>query len=192
MNPWIEEPALVPESNFQNDGFGSDYHAWNNMAPELEFCERVAEEASKVHPNGLIVETGLGQGFVTRRVLEVLEERPQYVVFDTDERWHDYLLKGFKGRKWPWPNLPYFTVGKLGGFYCMQADLVILDSDTSVRQDEFLSWEQHGKSGSVCIIHDTYHRTQPPGEITSWVRRLKHWTVEWLDNPRGGAIVIHP
>lgn len=194
-NPWEKEPELFPESKFQSDGFGgSEWHAWNSMSPELEFCEWVKDTtaalvAEQAHVS--VLETGMGQGYVTRRVLSALRPFDLFEVYENDQNFIDLMASAFRDHTWPWLNYPFIFSGLPSAVSMARADLVILDSDLNHRYTEMDVWAKWGKPGSQMIVHDTYHRKQPDSELASKVKRIGGVEL-WFDNPRGAALLRHP
>lgn len=178
MTPWEREPEPRAEARWNR--LGGDYLAWNAYSPEVVFCELVGAMVAIARP-ALVVETGVGQGYVTRRILRALPRGSRYIGFESDERW----------RRQAGAHLPRIAttpspdVGLLAS-----ADLVVLDSDPPLRQEELRGWISAGRPGSLAIVHDVI-----PGH-----HGLKRELAELLaplgglftPNPRGGWIGRHP
>ena len=182
-NPWIVEPELVSESNFQaKPERGEGYSSWNVMSPELEFClwvGAIAETLETETPT--VLETGMGQGYVTRRVLAALPPAHIYYAYEPMKVYQDLVPA----------DVPILVIdGTPTGHMFKKADLVILDSDMRYRRQELENWVEYGKPGSHMVIHDTYHSLTPQGELTKFIRSL-HLTGDYWDNPRGAFHSVH-
>lgn len=182
-NPWIKEPEPEDESRFHPWPIEKGWHSWNAMSPELEFCEVVSDLASLLPDGSVILETGMGQGYITRRVLQFMPTGSLYRVFEDDDR--------FIGMVPSIQKLQFNLLrGSPGPTLIAEADLVILDSDTKYRTQELKNWIEHGKQGSGMIIHDTYHKMSPPGDFTREIQKAELEGI-WLNNPRGGFYATH-
>lgn len=70
--------------------------AWNDISPELQFClyaEWIAGQMKTERDNITVLETGMGQGFVTRRVLFALESGDVYYAYDMEPRWKEMITE---------------------------------------------------------------------------------------------------
>jgi hypothetical protein len=185
LNPWIKEPELVDEWEFSKIKKG--FHSWNSMSPELEFCNVAGYVVETLPDYARIIETGTGQGYVTRRVMAAMNANTHtFNTYDHDVKWLDLII---------WDHLPMVDVTAQPGqpsLYDMKdADFVILDSETLRRLDELRMWLKHGKKGSLLLIHDTFHHRPGFNDTTKLIRRnrLQGW---FLPNPRGSFLGVHP
>jgi hypothetical protein len=173
VNPWIEEPELIKEG---------DCHSWNMMSPELEFCQYVQDQVAQLTTESKeaiwVVETGVGQGFVTRRILEVLRDKDEYWGYETDQYFLDLIPDKLYAQPGFYKGSP--TVGVL-----QKADLVILDSEVNTRLTELSLWRREGKLGSQLIIHDVPEPLGFKSPLQSAVFKLG-FPGHFLRNPRGG------
>lgn len=147
---WSVEPGTVDESHF-TPWTKPGWSSWNDMSPEKEICEFVADLATMLAPP-VTIETGTGQGFLTRRVAEALAGRGRLSCFEGSDLWRAALrrLPFFDGRacvlhEEPSPAASDFAT----------ADLTILDSDWEFRFPEIVRWHDHARPGSVLFVHDT-------------------------------------
>jgi predicted O-methyltransferase YrrM len=150
MDAWKVEPPLADErSRWYPDTRA--WHAWNPMSPEHEFCELVAALIRMVKPS-LVIETGVGQGFTTRRIAAALPPGAVLRGFESDEEWRGRLaaLSFFDGARTVLaegvtPSDEEFAA----------ADLFVADSHSKLRVDEVTRWAQHAKPGGYIVVHDT-------------------------------------
>lgn len=183
-NAWIEEDELVDEFEFSQIKHG--FHAWNIMSPELEFCNVAAAVVETLPDNAFIIETGMGQGYVTRRILEVLKPTQMFASWDTDQYW---------------VNLAYETKSQEAFVHILPgspipediaiASLLILDSEMGTRMYEFDIWWRRAIPGSLVLIHDTYPYSIEDRTIMSFIKRrdIQGWH---FTNPRGSFLGVHP
>jgi len=182
MNPWVNEAPLVDEVEFSGKWTG--FNAWNIMSPELEFCNVAKYVTKSLHDTATIIETGLGQGYVTRRVLSVMKDTQRLITFDHQERWLDMVENV--------PPSPQFSyeLGQPGYLDMVTADFVILDSEPSRRKEELSLWFNHSPPHSMLLVHDTFHDSIEDSDTTRFIKRhnLQGW---WFDNPRGSFLGVH-
>ncbi len=183
MNPWVEEEPLVDEVKFSDKVTG--FNAWNIMSPELEFCN-VAKYVTESLPNeAYIIETGMGQGYVTRRILEAMNDTQEFIAFDHQERWLSLITDV--------PEYPVFhyELGQPDYSDMIRVDFLVLDSELSRRMGEMNLWLHHSPSWSLLLVHDTFHHSIEDGAITKFIKRhnLQGW---WFDNPRGSFLGVKP
>lgn len=149
--------------------------SWDEWSPEQDFCRFVGMLQRMLQPH-TVLETGVGIGRVTSHLdLTACE----YLGFESNPQWRQ-------------PPASCDAPGPAAA-QMAAADLVILDSDIEVRFAEIALWAEHGKPGSVVLVHDagnghhaaTVHaqigfacaQTNQPGMI--------------LRNPRGAWLGIH-
>lgn len=185
-NPWVEEEPLVPESSISQTWNNPDaYMAWNIVSPELEFCQWIQDDVAQLTtelPFMHVLETGMGGGYITRRVLDVLgpyDKMFQYTAFEGIVELVEYVPASVpicvkQGTPW--------------GYDIRKADLIILDSSPKYRMDEIRNVALHGKSGAIVWVHDTH--TDP--WLNDMAKRVKKYlwprceSYKWTSNPRGG------
>jgi hypothetical protein len=201
FTPWADErPApmnilpiglleLAPVNLLQD--WTSRWLSWNSMSPEFQFTLMAAWQIRQIQSQRpedegvIVVETGLGQGYVTRAMLKVMDSGLDTLFsYDTEQPWIDMVVGG---------GVCLTTgLGSPGGHMMAKADLVVLDSNS--RLDELLSWIAHGHRDSRLLIHDTFHHLTPPGEYTDWLNRyIKNGDLwgEYIDAPRGWFLGRH-
>jgi hypothetical protein len=188
-NPWVQEPPTKGPGNLGPQEVYPD-RIWNGMSPEIGFCQFIVELLHELQwqyeeKTMLIVESGVGQGFVTRRVLGNMREEDFYVGCEVNQYFIDLIPKDIQDR-----NNVAFVIDNAATLLT-GADLVILDSDMDVRPQELEAWIGHGKPGSHLVIHDTPEMQSPSGVLVSRIARSGipgHYTT----NYRGGWHGIHP
>lgn len=178
MNAWRTEPAARPEARWNRRGL--DYLAWNAYSPEVAFCELVGAMVAIARP-GLVVETGVGQGYATRRILKALPPASEYVGFESSDEWRA-RTRAFL------PQLS--TTPTPEAELLATADVVVFDSDPPFRQAELRTWIAAGRQGAVAVVHDVIPgRAGLKGELAAMLAPLGGLLTP---NPRGGWIGRHP
>lgn len=153
--------------------------SWDQWSPELDFC-RFAGMLVRVTAPAVVVETGVGVGRLTAHLDTTSSV---YLGFESDPAWR--RPPALTGRETPTPD-------EMGS-----ADLVVLDSEPSLRRREIASWAACGKPGSVCLVHDcgNGHPDHPQWTEHHRLRRGVEATGIpglFLSNPRGGWLGWHP
>jgi hypothetical protein len=188
-SPWRSEPTPINEQSYT--AFAEPgWDAWNDMSPEKQFCEWVANTVMMFHPQ-VVIETGVGQGFLTRRLLSVLRNDQAYMGFESDPKWRNVIGKlAWFSRA----NAEIAAVASPPAELVAMADLLILDSDFSERWTELALWIEHGKPGSMLILHDAGNGHGPDTIHASLHEALRSLPFEgaFLNNPRGGCLAIKP
>lgn len=179
-NPWVEESPLVDEYEFS--GWKTGFSAWNVMSPELEFCNVAAAVVEALPSNAIIIETGMGQGYVTRRIKKALHGRQTFIAYETGDIWIEMANEVNHGIK--------ILLGNPGVLAAGSADFTVLDSEPVHRVKELEYWINYGKSRSLMLIHDTYHHVIEDGNFTSQIKRAGLIGC-WLPNPRGSFLGVH-
>lgn len=169
----IDEKRFTP---WASPGF----HSWNGMSPEVEFCG-FAGVMQKMMQAAVIIETGVGAGRVTQ-FLDL--DACTYLGFEADEEYRQPpALPDRSG-----PSNEEMAV----------ADFVILDSgahgDLTERFTEITQWVEHGKPGSVCLIHDAGNGHLPVHTHSRIRAAIEETGIHgiFLGNPRGGWLAQHP
>lgn len=190
LEPWVTEPPVQPERNFSPWGH-PNWLAWNGHAIEVQvadFLSRLAREVATSSANPYLIETGTGQGFVTRRVVATIPENARLMCFESDLQWRegikrfdfwtDHLNACIRNDLFP-DDADFRT-----------ANLVILDSNDPWRKIEIMMWQELAPEGSVMFVHDT-GTIHPPhdGHFTlGFLIKTLGITGYWLENPRGAFL----
>lgn len=187
LRAWQTEPEPTDESDF-TPWAEPGWRAWDDMSPELEFCELVASLVRLVKP-ALVIETGVGQGFLTRRVAAQLGEDQSLVCYEADDNWRQQLetLEFFRGGRAAISDEPSPSADEVA-----RASLTILDSDFPRRRSELSSWAVAAVPGSLVIVHDCGNGHPPAtghSELRSFVQELEIPGV-FLRNPRGAFLGV--
>ncbi|MFF7966754.1 hypothetical protein ACFZC3_15480 [Streptomyces sp. NPDC007903] len=151
------------------------WQSWDAWSPELDFC-RFAGLLQRMLQPRTVLETGVGVGRLTAHLDR---NTCRYIGFESDPAWR---------RSPADPELVTPAVEHMAG-----ADLVILDSAVSVRHAEIALWAEHGRSGSVCLVHDCGNG-HGPDTIHAALAQACLATGQpgtLLRNPRGGWMGVH-
>jgi hypothetical protein len=186
---WESEPDPVPEAAY-SPAAGSGWRAWNDHSPEVEFCEFAAALVRLVQPS-LVVETGTGQGFVTRRIGEQLGPGQRLLCFESDPEWRAALegMSFFDGEARALSGDVKPVDADLA-----TADLTVLDSDFSHRSQELKTWWRAAPGGALVLVHGTgngHAPETPHARLGALIRELGIPGV-FLKNPRGGFLGLKP
>jgi len=182
-NAWDDgEPDLVDETTYTTQA-NTGWSAWNGWSPELEFCE-FAAAVVKLHRPNLVIETGVGQGYTTRRVLAALPDNSTYRGFETDSDMAAVIRRHL-------PEHATVTNGHPAARDYRAADLTILDSLGKLRANELALWWKTARPGAVLLTHDAddqgHSRGTPHHRLARRIRLLRIPGV-FLKNPRGGFL----
>lgn len=178
---WLGEPPPSSEGEWTPGGEG--WAAWNQHSPEREFAEFTAALVRLVRP-ALVVETGVGQGFTTRRVLDALDG--SYIGYESDagfrdglrelDVWGEDILLAEQAE--PTPQV------------MRRCELAILDSaPTNRRKREIDLWRRVAPAGAFVLVHDVrpdHPRGRSNGVHRSLARHVRRMGGTLLGNPRGG------
>jgi hypothetical protein len=136
------------------------------------------------------IETGVGQGYVTRRITKAVNPTKVRGIwtFESDLEWAGRIRQlAF----WPenlhacikWEPTP--TPKQMS-----EADLVILDSLDPWRKMEILLWSEVGKENSLLYVHDTgsFHPTNDGHFTNGFLIQQLGIPGIWLENPRGAFL----
>jgi hypothetical protein len=164
--------------------------SYNGMSPEVDVCEFFAMLVRLMKPT-LVVETGVGQGYMTRAIIPQLSDGQMLLAYESDDVWrHEMEQRAF----W-FTNKHLATLAPemsppaavLAG-----ADLCFFDSDFPFRLLEIPLWYDNAKRGAVALIHDTGERH----EAVTLHATVKELIVElemdgfFLHNPRGCFVAV--
>jgi methyltransferase family protein len=187
LEAWQSESSKQDETEY-TPWADPGWLSWNDMSPEEGFCWFVASLVGMLKPE-LIIETGVGQGYVTRRVYAQLQEDQQLLCFESDPRLQDYLrkIKFFSQKNVhiassPTPSAKDMSV----------ANLTILDSNFGERYAELRLWRDNAQPRSVVIVHDCGNGHGPEtghGMLAASIKDLGLRGI-FLKNPRGSFLGI--
>lgn len=185
MLGWERERKPRDESRWTPGGEG--WHAWNGKAPEVEFCEFAGMLCRMLMPSQ-VIETGIGQGYTTRRLLAA--NPGYYIGFESDDEYRAAIAAIWEDDMRVSADLSPLRSPTADDM--MLCELAVLDSSTPFRIQEIDLWREHAPSGSVLLVHDV-SREHDEGTIH---RRLAAHVAELpgatLRNPRGGWLAVQP
>lgn len=201
VGAWTHAQPVHDEQNFTPEA-RVGWPAWNGMSPEVEVVEFFAALVRMLQPE-LVVETGCGQGYITRAVNALLRPGQQLRSYESNPSWREAL-----------EPLPFWLTNAGTAFLAPEetpppavmgdADLCFLDSDFEFRFDEIRLWHQIAKPGAVALIHDTQERVERvtmPLTVRELILDLYDPSPTaaddpiagvFLKNPRGCFLAIHP
>jgi hypothetical protein len=186
---WLTEPPLVDESQY-TPWAETGWLAWNAMSPELAFCDFAGALMRLLRPE-LVVETGVGQGFVTRRLAAHLGPDQRLLAFEEDS----VIRQDLSG-------LPIFadanrSIGSTGSptnADLAHADFTVLDSEIPFRLEELDRWIASAPAGAVLLVHDggNGHGPETPHHLIRSQIEERELDGAFLSNPRGAFLGIKP
>lgn len=187
LKAWLEEPELTDEKAY-TPWADPGWHAWNGMSPELEFAEFAGALVQLLCP-AAVVETGVGQGYVTRRLAAKMGGSQRLLAFEEDDGFRRQLER-----------LPFFAKpGRSIGAEptaadLAEADLTILDSELPIRFDELDRWAEAAPPGAILLVHDASASHGPEAPHGLIRKRIEDLGIEgsFLRNPRGGFLGFKP
>lgn len=204
---WTNEGRARDEGRWTDGGEG--WTSWNGKSPEVEFCDFAASLVGLINPTK-IVETGIGQGYTTRRILWAIGEGQQLRAYESDEEIREIariatVVFGTLRDQMIVENVADSTFNSAVGQFLVSesrtpgpegfrnCDLAILDSEARYRTLEVLQWAKHAPFGSFCLVHDVLKDRAPD---TTHRQLYTHIAVNiqnrpgingiYLPNPRGG------
>jgi hypothetical protein len=185
LQAWVKEPPPEPEA-LHTSWAEPFWLAWNGMSPEVQFCDFVASLALLLQPHK-IVETGVGQGFTTRRLARVLQSDQHLLVFEDDPDIRDDL------RSLPFFDHPDHSLSltpspSTDDF--ADASLTVLDSEIPSRLAEIDRWWDAAPDGAVLVVHDAGNGHEPNAPHHLIRRRIETLGIGgvFLKNPRGSFL----
>ncbi len=187
---WIEHQEAVDETEF-TPWAEKGWLAHNGQSPEIAVCDFVRTLVRMMQPQ-LVIETGVGQGYMTRTIASALSESGgKLVAFESDDDWRAMLYEQtfWFDRERVASLSPHFTPPVE---LVAVADLCVFDSDFDVRMAEIALWDLWAKAGAAALVHDTMDRE---GTSHSLVRELIQdlgMTGVFLNNPRGCFLAVQP
>jgi hypothetical protein len=164
----LDEKTFTPHAD-------TGWESWDEWSPERDFCCFAGMLQRLLQP-AAIVETGVGTGRLTGH-LDL--SACTYAGFEADPVWR-------QPPAWPDQQTPSPLV-------MADADLVILDSAPEFRLGEIALWAEHGKSGSVVLVHDAGNGHGPASVHAQigFACTTTNQPGRFLRNPRGGWMGIH-
>jgi hypothetical protein len=185
LRAWLEEPAAKSEA-FHTSWAEPFWMAWNEVSPEIQFSDFAASLAMMIQPEKT-VETGVGQGFVTRRIATILQPGQRLLAFEDNPYARDELgrLPFFAQRDHSLGSTPSPSADDLS-----DASLTILDSEIPSRLAEISLWWEVAPENAVLLVHDAgnEHGPHPTRHlIRNHIETLGIGGV-FLKNPRGGFL----
>jgi hypothetical protein len=186
MIGWDAEPEPRDEGRCTASA-EAGWLSWNCKSPEVWFCEKAAELVRE-HQPAVVIETGVGQGYVTRRIEKALPEGSRLLCFESDPAWHR-LLEGtgfFDNERLLLMARPPEAADFQAGGLC------VLDSSFGQRKREIRLWKEHAPRGSVMLVHDVTERHDAAHvcrRLYDFIRGLD-LDGEYLPNPRGGFLAV--
>lgn len=186
---WTAEPELQDET-LNTPWADAGWHSWNDMSPELELCDALVSLVVVFRPTR-IVETGTGQGFLTRRIAAVLRGDQTLTCFESDPAWREALasLPFFDGHRCV--ISPHDSPGTLD---FAGADLTCLDADFPYRLLEIQRWWQAAAEGALVFVHDVGNGHGPDTPHATVRAQIVELSIPgfFLANPRGAFIGVKP
>lgn len=191
--------------------------AWNEHAVEIQvagFLQGMVAEMAASSGQLVVLETGTGQGYVTRRIAtEMSAQRDQLICFESDPEWRNAMID----REWAYGFFdgwePNHVLGDprdwastleddimSGRFLSWRptpdslqyqaADLTILDSMDPLRMGELCMWAALAKPGSYLFLHDAGngHPSWDGHYTLGQLVRTLQLPGKWLENPRGAFV----
>lgn len=184
---WVDHQDAVDETEF-TPWADKGWMSHNGQSPEIAVVDFVVKLVRMMQPS-LVVETGVGQGYMTRALAAALTEGELWA-YESDDAWRALVAKQ---SFWKERKNALLSVEHTPSTAFLQADLSILDSDFLWRFQEVRLWDEHAKPGAVAIIHDTSDRD---GTIHQTLRELitndLGMTGVFLNNPRGCFMAVQP
>lgn len=187
LSAWQGNAAVEDEQGF-TPWADSGWFSYNGASPEVEIIEFFARLVRLLQP-ALVVETGVGQGYMTRAIVAQLAVGQRLLAHESSDEWRDALAPlPFWNEHAEIAELSATAVPTSFG----EADLCFLDSDFPIRIAETALWNAQAKPGAVALIHDTGHNH----DETTFHSALKETIVSlgmkgvFLSNPRGAFLAL--
>lgn len=177
LTVWDQEELIVDEHcHTPHAGFG--WHAWNGSSPEVEFCEAAGRIAEGLD----VIETGVGQGYTTRRVAATARSLTVFESWEPLRRAIRSVLPNgviMSDRSTPLRE------------DVRDAELCIFDSSRPYRPQEITTWWFHGHG--LCLLHDTGNGHKPSADHMKTQELIRELGCGGYlyGNPRGSALLWH-
>jgi len=186
---WNEHQDTVDETVF-TPWADKGWLSHNGQSPEVAVCDFVRTLVRMMQPNA-VIETGVGQGYMTRTIASALEKVGKLVAFESDDDWRHMIAaqEFWFERKTVATLSPHHTPSAEA---MALADLCVFDSDFDVRVDEIVLWDLWAKPGSVALVHDTMDREETSHKLVSELIQDLGMTGVFLNNPRGCFLAVQP
>ncbi len=185
---WTEYEEAVDEQTF-TPWAQKGWLAHNGQSPEIAVCDFVSKLIRMMQPQ-LVIETGVGQGYMTRTVAVALEGVGQLAAFESDDDWRNMMSQHHF-----WTDYRNVTLSPLftpPAELLSIADLTILDSDFPERYDEIVLWHGCAKDRAAALIHDTQDVEGTSHQTMRELIQELGMTGVFLNNPRGCFLAVQP
>lgn len=179
-NAWLDgEGPLVDERKF-TPWAEPGWHSWNMYSPELAFCVAAGTLAS--HVDGLVIETGAGQGYTTRSLSKSADSLH---VYESDGRMRNLIPVS---DDWVVMDADSPTADDIGN-----CALMVVDSSIDYRKREINNWCKYAPRNSLLLMHDAGNgHAERGGHFT----HIRYWAVIQdlglsgikYKNPRGSFV----
>lgn len=180
---WTREAEPVDESAWTQGGEG--WSAWNDMSPEREFCEFAVALIGLVRPS-LVIETGIGQGYLTRRILAALPDR--YLGYESNDDLRSWLRE-----LTIWTAKARLADASVPAAETIaEAGLAIFDSAMMQREQEVNLWREHAPRGAYVLVHDARPDHPKKNGIHRLAAKYLGDSGIFLGNPRGAWLYRKP
>ncbi len=185
---WTHHESPVDETEF-TPWAEPGWLAHNGQSPEVAVVDFARHLIRMMQPL-FVIETGVGQGYMTRAIVPALSGESRFVAFESDDEWRKML--------WPlefWNHRPHTTLSDRPTPSLDElatADLCLIDSEFDFRFPEIRLWDEYAKPGAVAVIHDTADRD---ATVHQQMRRFigdLGMTGVFLNNPRGCFMAVQP
>ncbi len=185
---WNEHQDAVDETVF-TPWAERGWMSHNGQSPEIAVMDFVRNLVRMMCPT-LVVETGVGQGYMTRTIEMALCHGGHLVAFESDDEWRDMI-----GVQPFWRDNERAVLSPNDSPTAAEwswADLCFIDSDFDVRFAEIRLWDEYAKPGAVALIHDTSDREHTVHQqVRGFIGDLG-MTGVFLNNPRGCFLAVQP
>lgn len=189
-NAWNDFQEIVDEREF-TPWANKGWIAHNGQSPEIAVCDFVRNLVTMMQPR-LVIETGVGQGYMTRIIASALSNTGgRLVAFESDDEWRAMMrplyfwtdrAKVCRLSDNDTPSADAFSL----------ADLSIVDSDFAFRFEEVRLWSEVAKEGAVALVHDTADRDDTIHQSLRGLIVGLGMTGVFLNNPRGCFLAVQP
>ena len=184
LAPWSGDVPVPVSERLHTPWAIGEWHAWNEHAVEVEVADFVSALVGHLPGEPLVLETGTGQGYLTRAI--AIHPGVQTVVYESDSEWRNELW----ARDLVPPPVLLSQAHTPDSYTMSQADLVLLDSMDPFRMAELCLWAAVAKPESILWIHDAGNgHPSWDGHFTlgQLIRTLK-MPGKFLENPRGSFV----